>query len=81
MNLQEQIKRIQQNQPLVDQLMRSADGQKLLSMLTTDGGGQLQSAIDAAAKGNTAAMVHMIADLMQSDEGSRIAHKINDQFQ
>lgn len=78
--LQEQVKKVQQNKALVQQLMGSPDGQKLLSMLTADGGTQLKNAADAAAKGNTADMVHMIAELMKSEEGAKIIHKINDQI-
>ncbi len=77
MDFQSQIRKLQQNKTLVDQLMNSSDGQKLLSMLTKDGGTQLKNATDAAAKGNTADMVRMIAELMKSDEGSQIIHNLN----
>ncbi len=80
MNFQSQIKKIQQNKALVEQLMQSPDGQKLLSMLTKDGGTQLKNATDAAAQGNTADMVRMIAELMKSDEGSQIIHNLNQQI-
>ena len=80
LELQEQIKKIQQNKALAAQLMRSADGQKLLAMLTKDGGAQLKNAADAAAKGNTADMVRMIAQIMKSEEGSKIVHRINEQI-
>ena len=36
MELQEQIKKIQQNKALVQQLMASPDGQRLLAMLTKE---------------------------------------------
>ena len=36
LELQEQIKKIQQNKTLVQQLMTSPDGQRLLAMLTKD---------------------------------------------
>ena len=78
MDLQEQVKKLQQNKALAEQLMRSNDGQKLLAMLTQDGGAKLQQAVNAAAKGNTADMVHMIAEVMQSEEGAKIVHSIND---
>ena len=80
MELQEQIKKIQQNKALVQQLMTSPDGQRLLAMLTKDGGGQLNQAAAAAAKGNTADIVHMLAKVMQSEEGAKLVHKINDQI-
>ena len=80
MELQEQIKKIQQNKARVQQLMTSPDGQRLLAMLTKDGGGQLNQAAAAAAKGNTADIVHMLAKVMQSEEGAKLVHKINDQI-
>lgn len=80
MELQEQIKKIQQNKALVQQLMTSPDGQRLLAMLTKDGGGQLNQAAAAAAKGNTSDIVHMLAKVMQSEEGAKLVHKINDQI-
>ncbi len=80
LELQEQIKKIQQNKALAAQLMRSADGQKLLAMLTRDGGAQLKNAANAASKGNTADMVRMIAQIMKSEEGSKIVHRINEQI-
>ena len=78
MELQEQIRKIQQNKALVQQLMQ--DGQKLLSMLTQDGGAQLQNAADAASKGNTADMVRMLAQIMKSEEGAKLVRNINSQI-
>lgn len=80
MELQEQIRKIQQNKALVQQLMQSPDGQKLLSMLTQDGGAQLQNAADAASKGNTADMVRMLAQIMKSEEGAKLVRNINSQI-
>ena len=80
MELQEQIRKIQQNTALVQQLMQSPDGQKLLSMLTQDGGAQLQNAADAASKGNTADMVRMLAQIMKSEEGAKLVRNINSQI-
>lgn len=80
LELQEQIKKVQQNKALVQQLMHSPDGQKLLAMLTQDGGAQLKKATNAAAQGNTADIVHMIAQLMKSEEGAKLVHKLNNQI-
>ena len=80
MDLQEQMEKLRQNKALADQLMRSADGQRLLALLTRDGGAQLQQATEQAAHGNTADMVHMIAELMRSKEGSALVHSIHDQI-
>ena len=60
--------------------MQSPDGQKLLSMLTQDGGAQLQNAADAASKGNTADMVRMLAQIMKSEEGAKLVRNINSQI-
>ncbi len=79
-NLQEQLKKVQQNKALVQQLMGSSDGQKLLSMLTADGGTQLKNAANAAAKGNTADMVRMISEVMKSEEGAKIVQNISSQI-
>ena len=80
MNLQDQIKQVQQNKALAQQLMNSHDGQKLLQLLTQDGGAQLKNATDAAAKGNTADIVRMIAQVMKSEEGAQIVKNINHQL-
>ena len=80
LELQEQIRKVQQNKALVQQLMHSADGQKLLAMLSRDGGAQLRQATAAAAKGNTADIVHMIARLMESEEGAKLVRNINDRI-
>lgn len=80
MNLQDQIKQVQQNKALAQQLMNSPDGQKLLQLLTQDGGAQLKNATDAAAKGNTADIVRMIAQVMKSEEGAQIVQNINHQL-
>lgn len=77
MELQEQVKKLQQNKAMVQQLMSSSDGQKLLGMLTQDGGARLKSATDAASNGNTADMVRMIAEVMRSDEGAKLVKQIN----
>ena len=81
MNLQDQIRKIQQNPALVSQLMNSGDGQRLLQLLTSDGGAQLQRATSAAEGGNTADMVHMLAQLMKSDEGAKLVQQLNQKLQ
>lgn len=80
MELQEQVKKLQQNKAMVQQIMSSSDGQKLLRILTQDGGAQLKDATDAASRGNTADMVRMIAEVMRSDEGAKLVKKINSQI-
>ncbi len=78
--LQEQLKKVQQNKALVQQLMNSADGQRLLSLLTADGGSRLKNATAAAEKGSTAEMVHMLARVMESKEGAQLIQNIGGQL-
>lgn len=59
-------------------LMTSQDGQALMRMLTQgDQGAGLQRAVQSAAKGDTAAMVRMVNQIMQSPEGAQLVERIN----
>lgn len=78
--LQEQLKKVQQNKALVQQLMNSADGQRLLALLTADGGSRLKNAAAAAEGGSTAEMVHMLAQVMESKEGAQLIQNIGGQL-
>ena len=76
-NIMEQLRALRENQAAVKQLMSSPDGQKLLAMLTEDGGTKLKQATESAEKGNTADVVHMIAEIMQTKEGSALIQRLN----
>jgi phage baseplate assembly protein W len=75
--IMEQLELLRKNREAVNQLMSSPDGQRLLALLSSDGGARLRQASEAAEKGNTADVVHMIADIMRTPEGAEIVRKIN----
>ena len=73
--LAEQLKR---NPALLRQLAQSKDGQTLMRMLTQqDQGAALQKAAQSAARGDTADMVRMVSQLMQSPDGAALVDRIN----
>ena len=69
---------LKSNPALLRSLMQSQDGQMLMRMLTQeDSGAGLQRAVQAAAKGNTAEMAHMVNQIMKSPEGAALVERIN----
>ena len=73
--LAEQLKR---KPALLRQLAQSKDGQTLMRMLTQqDQGAALQKAAQSAARGDTADMVRMVTQLMQSPDGAALVERIN----
>ena len=73
--LAEQLK---SNPALLRQLAQSKDGQTLMRMLTQqDQGAALQKAAQSAARGDTADMVRMVTQLMQSPDGAALVERIN----
>ena len=75
----EVITKLQRDPALARQLLQSADGQKLLQLLTQDGGGQLQQAGEKAARGDTSDMLNMLRQVMSSPEGSLLIQRIRRQ--
>lgn len=73
------IERLRKNKDLANQLMRSDDGQALLSLLSRgDGGASLERAAQDAAKGDTAALAQMLRSLMANKEAAAIMSRLND---
>lgn len=69
---------LRKNPAMLKSLMQSQDGQTLMQMLTQgDGGTGLQRAVQSAAKGDTTAMVQMVNQIMQSQEGAELVERIN----
>ena len=69
---------LRKNPAALKALMQSQDGQALMRMLTQgDQGAGLQRAVQSAAKGDTAAMVQMVSQVMQSPEGAELVERIN----
>ena len=68
------IEQLKNNKGMVEGIMRSSDGQKLLSHLTQqDNGGALQK----AAAGDTSELANMIKNLMSSKEGAELIERIH----
>lgn len=75
---QEMMEKLKNDRGALEQLMHSADGIRLMELLTqNDGGAALKSAAGSAAQGNTAEMVQMVQRLMQSPEGAALAKRIH----
>lgn len=69
---------LRKNPAMLKSLMQSRDGQTLMQMLTQgDRGAGLQRAVQSAAKGDTTAMVQMVNQIMQSQEGAELVDRIN----
>ena len=69
---------LKQNPAMLKNLMQSRDGQALMRMLTQqDQGAALQKAAQSAARGDTADMVRMVTQLMQSPDGAALVERIN----
>lgn len=71
-------KQLQGNPAMLRALMQSQDGQALLQMLTQgDRGAGLQRAVQSAARGDTAEMVRLVNQVMQSPGGAALVERIN----
>ena len=58
-------------------LLRSPDAQALMAMLSRSGGDALQSAVDAAARGDTSALMGLVGQVMNTQEGAAAAQRLN----
>lgn len=77
-NTARMAEQLRKNPAMLKSLMQSRDGQTLMRMLTQeDQGAGLQRAVQSAAKGDTAAMVQMVNQIMQSPEGAELVERIN----
>jgi hypothetical protein len=74
---QDILKLLQANKSALIQLMHSADGQRLIAMLTkAQGGNALKEAAAAAASGNTAALTAMLSALTATPEGAALIGRL-----
>ncbi len=65
------------NREAISQLAHSSDAQKLMAMLQRRGG--VQEAAEAAAAGDTSALVSMMDQLMKTKEGADLVNRIGNQ--
>ena len=69
---------LRQNPSMLQNLMRSQDGQTLMRMLTQkDQGATLQKAVQSAVKGDATEITKMIRNIMDSPDGSALIERIN----
>ena len=82
MDIQQLLKQVKNDPQMVQRIMQSKDGQKLMHMLTQpDGGSSLDQAASSANSGSTAQMVAMLKKVMQSPEGSALINRLGSQMQ
>lgn len=72
------IQQLKANPAMLQSLMQSRDGQALMQMLSAgDQGASLQRAAQSAAKGNSAEIMRMMNQVMQSPAGAELVQRIN----
>ena len=77
--LAEQLK---QNPEMIQAMMQSKDGQRLIQMLTHGERGMgFQQAVRSASAGNPAQMMQMVQNLMKNPEGAALINRINRSLQ
>ena len=82
MDIQQLLKQVKNDPQMVQRIMQSPDGQKLMQMLTqSDGRSSLVQAPSSANSGSTAQMVAMLKKVMQSPEGSALINRLGSQMQ
>lgn len=76
------MEQMRSNPAMLQTLMQSSDGQRLIQMLTgKDRGAGLQKAIRAAAKGDTSEMATLVNQVAQTTEGTQLMQRINSKLQ
>jgi len=81
-DIQQLLKQVKNDPQMVQRIMQSPDGQKLMQMLTqSDGRSSLDQAASSANSGSTAQMVAMLKKVMQSPEGSALINRLGSQMQ
>ena len=74
---QELIEKLKRNPKMLEQLLHSPDGMRLMQMMNgRDGGSSLKNAASAAGHGNTEPMAKLVQGVMNSAEGAAIAERI-----
>ena len=82
MDIQQVLQQVKNDPQMVQRVMQSPDGQKLMQLLTSaDGGNTLNQAATAANSGSTAQMVAMLKKVMQYPEGAALIGRLGSQIQ
>ncbi len=76
--MEQMLSQLKQNPAMLQSLMNSRDGQKLMQMLTQgDRGASLQQAVNAAMRGDTSGMVALMNRVTQSQSGAELVQRIS----
>ena len=82
MDMQQVLQQVKNDPQMVQRVMQSPDGQKLMQLLTSsDNGAGLGHAAASAGSGNTAQMVAMLKKIIQSPEGAALMGRLGSQLQ
>ena len=80
--MQQVLQQVKNDPQMVQRVMQSPDGQKLMQLLTSsDNGAGLGHAAASAGSGNTAQMVAMLKKIIQSPEGAALMGRLGSQIQ
>ncbi len=68
---------LEQNRAILEQVVHSADAQRLMELLNHNSGGKLKSAAASAALGDTKDLLAMVRQVMQNPEGSKLVERLS----
>lgn len=68
---------LRKNKALLEEIVHSADAQRLMELLNQKSGGTLQSAASSAALGDPTALLGMVRQVMQTQEGAKLVERLN----
>ena len=80
--MQQLMQQVKNDPQMVQRVMQSPDGQKLMQLLTSSDNGEVRgTAGTLAVSGNTAQMVSMLKKVMQTPEGAALLDRLSSQLQ
>lgn len=65
------------NRAKLEQVIHSADAQRLMALLNQNAGGKLKSAAASAALGDTKDLMAMVRQVMGSQEGAQLIQRLS----
>lgn len=79
--MQQLMQQVKNDPQMVQRVMQSPDGQKLMQLLTSSDNGAGLGHAASAGSGNTAQMVSMLKKVMQTPEGAALLDRLSSQLQ
>jgi len=71
------IEALKKNPAAAEALFHTQDGQRLLQLMTQGGTPALEQAAAGAARGDPAAMIRLVSEVLRSPEGAELARRIS----